>query len=146
MTSESTYELHFLLIPFLAPGHTIPMIDMAKLLAQQPDVTVTVVTTPVNAARYGAVLNKTGPPVGFLQLPFPATEVGLPEGCESLDALPTPDLALKFSAAVDMLQSKLDQTFHTLDPPPSCIISDKYLAWTANTVAKHQIPIITFNE
>ncbi|KAL4592102.1 hypothetical protein LXL04_005086 [Taraxacum kok-saghyz] len=145
MTSESTYELHFLLIPFLAPGHTIPMIDMAKLLAQQPDVTVTVVTTPVNAARYGAVLNKIGPPVGFLQLPFPATEVGLPEGCESLDALPTPDLALKFLTAVDMLQSKLDQTFHTLDPPPSCIISDKYLAWTADTAAKHQIPRITFD-
>ncbi|XP_023745969.1 UDP-glycosyltransferase 73C3 [Lactuca sativa] len=145
MASESTYELHFLLIPFLAPGHTIPMIDMAKLLAQQPNITVTVVTTPLNAVRYSPILNKPGLPVGFLQLPFPSTEVGLPEGCESLDALPTPDLALKFSAAVDMLQWKLEQNFHTLEPRPSCIISDKYLAWTADTAAKYQIPRITFD-
>ncbi|KAF5785896.1 hypothetical protein HanRHA438_Chr10g0446371 [Helianthus annuus] len=51
MASESINQnhLHILMIPLLAPGHTIPMIDMAKMLAQRPNVTVTIVTTPVNA-------------------------------------------------------------------------------------------------
>ncbi|GKC72065.1 hypothetical protein Tco_1117948, partial [Tanacetum coccineum] len=63
-----TNDLHFLLIPFLAPGHTIPMIDMAKLLAQQ-HVMVTIVTTPLNAIRYSPSLKKTGLQVSFLELP-----------------------------------------------------------------------------
>ncbi|CAI9289521.1 unnamed protein product [Lactuca saligna] len=67
MASEPTSELHFLFIPFLAPGHTIPMIDMAKLLAQQPNITVTVVTTPLNAVRYSPILNNPGG--------FPSTSV-----------------------------------------------------------------------
>ncbi|KAI3706688.1 hypothetical protein L6452_24605 [Arctium lappa] len=145
MASKSTNKLHFLLIPYPAPGHTIPMMNMAKLLAQQPDVTVTVVTTPLNAVRYGHALNKPGLPAGFLQLPFPATEVGLPEGCESLDALPNPDLALNFAAAVDMLQFKLERCFETLSPPPICIVSDKYLPWTADTADKYRLPRVIFD-
>ncbi|KAJ9555456.1 hypothetical protein OSB04_010070 [Centaurea solstitialis] len=146
MASKPINNLHFLLIPYLAPGHTIPIIHMAKLLAHQPQVTVTVVTTPVNALRYRPILDKPGPSVQFLELPFPATEAtGLPEGCESLDTLPTPDLALNFAAAVDMLQSELERCFETLSPPPSCIVSDKYLAWTADTADKYRLPRIVFD-
>ncbi|KAL9993327.1 hypothetical protein Hdeb2414_s1042g00976071 [Helianthus debilis subsp. tardiflorus] len=80
----SPNKLHFLLIPHIGPGHTIPMIDMAKLLAKQPNVTVTIATTPLNATRYGATLTgpiESGLPVRFLELPFPTAEAGLPEGC-----------------------------------------------------------------
>ncbi|PWA59566.1 UDP-glucuronosyl/UDP-glucosyltransferase [Artemisia annua] len=53
---------------------------MAKLLAKQPNVMVTIATTPLNATRYGPAL--VGPIVArlaiqFLELPF---EAGLPEG------------------------------------------------------------------
>ncbi|GJT07748.1 UDP-glycosyltransferase 73C6-like protein [Tanacetum coccineum] len=139
-----TNDLHFLLIPFLAPGHTIPMIDMAKLLAQQ-HVMVTIVTTPLNAIRYSPSLKKTGLQVSFLELPFPGTEVGLPEGCESLDTLPSPNLALKFGDAVDMLQGILEQSFDKLEPQPSCIVSDKYLPWTVDIADKYSIPRIVFD-
>ncbi|GKD53396.1 hypothetical protein Tco_1286783, partial [Tanacetum coccineum] len=128
-----------------APGHTIPMIDMAKLLAQQQNVMVTIVTTPLNAIRYGPSLNKTRLQVSFLELPFPGTEVGLPEGCESLDTLPSPNLALKFGAAVDMLQGILEQSFDKLEPQPSCIVSDKYLPWTVDIADKYSIPRIVFD-
>ncbi|KAM0000141.1 putative UDP-glucuronosyl/UDP-glucosyltransferase [Helianthus debilis subsp. tardiflorus] len=47
-------NLHFLIIPLMCPGHLIPMVDMAKLIAQH-SVTVTVIITPGNAKRYGAV-------------------------------------------------------------------------------------------
>ncbi|GJZ75779.1 hypothetical protein Tco_0640244 [Tanacetum coccineum] len=71
----TTNKLHFLLIPHIGPGHTIPMIDMAKLLAKQQNVMVTIATTPLNATRYAGLT------IQFLELPFPAVEAGLPEGC-----------------------------------------------------------------
>ncbi|KAI3738225.1 hypothetical protein L2E82_28248 [Cichorium intybus] len=148
MASESINQLHFLLIPLLAPGHTIPIIDIAKLLAQQPNVTVTIVTTPLNAIRYSPTLQEhinAGLPVRFLELPFPAAEAGLPEGCESADALPGLHLLPNFSVAVDMLQQRLEQRFDSLEPRPSCILSDKFMLWTADTAIKYQIPRIVFD-
>ncbi|KAJ0612997.1 putative UDP-glucuronosyl/UDP-glucosyltransferase [Helianthus annuus] len=148
VNSGSINQLHFLLIPFLAPGHIIPMIDMAKFLAQRPNVTVTIVTTPLNALRYGSTLQeqiKSGLPVCFLELLFPAIENGLPEGCESADALPGLHLLPNFAAAVDMLQQRLEQHFDSLEPPPSCIISDKYMLWAGDTAAKYEIPLIIFD-
>ncbi|MFS7977549.1 putative scopoletin glucosyltransferase [Helianthus anomalus] len=136
------------MIPLLAPGHTIPMIDMAKMLAQRPNVTVTIVTTPVNAFRYAPKLQihiNTGLPVRFLELPFPAIENGLPEGCESADAVPGLHLLPNFSAAVDMLQHRLEQRFDSINPRPNCIISDKFMLWTDDTASKFKIPRIVFD-
>ncbi|KAL4559619.1 hypothetical protein LXL04_031762 [Taraxacum kok-saghyz] len=58
------------------------------------------------------------------------TIVGLPP---IADALPGLHLLPNFSVAVDMLQEKLEQRFDSLEPRPSCMISDKYMLWTADT-------------
>nr|GEX04157.1 UDP-glycosyltransferase 73C6-like [Tanacetum cinerariifolium] len=148
MASETINQLHVLLIPLLAPGHTIPMIQMAKLLAQRENVKATIVTTPVNAIRYGPTLKQhinSGLPVCFLELPFAGVENGLPEGCESADCLPGLHLLPNFSVAVDVLQQRLEERFETLKPRPSCILSDKYMLWTADTADKYKIPRIVFD-
>ena len=51
MASSQTQTLHFILFPLMAQGHMIPMIDIAKLLAQRGAV-VTVITTTHNAVRF----------------------------------------------------------------------------------------------
>ncbi|CAH1452076.1 unnamed protein product [Lactuca virosa] len=139
----ATKTLHFLLVPHIGPGHTIPMIDMAKLLAKQPNVMVTIATTPLNAIRYG--VTKAEIPFRYLELPFPTAEAGLPEGCEMTDKIPSVDLIPNFLAAIDMLQQKLEERFGMLKPRPNCIISDKYMSWTGDFADKHQIPRIMFD-
>uniref|UniRef100_A0A8I6XKA7 Glycosyltransferase n=1 Tax=Hordeum vulgare subsp. vulgare TaxID=112509 RepID=A0A8I6XKA7_HORVV len=82
-------ELHFLLVPLVAQGHIIPMVDLARLLAALGP-RVTVVTTPVNAARNRATVDgarRAGLAVELVELPFPARQLGLPEGLENLDQL-----------------------------------------------------------
>ncbi|KAL4592105.1 hypothetical protein LXL04_005089 [Taraxacum kok-saghyz] len=141
-------NLHFLLVPHIGPGHTIPMIDMAKLLAKQPNVTVTIATTPLNAVRYGVTptgTTKSELPFRYLELPFPAVEAGLPEGCETTDKIPSIDLIPNFLAAIGMLQQKLEERFDLLIPRPNCIISDKYMSWTGDFADKHQLPRIMFD-
>ncbi|KAI3516177.1 hypothetical protein L1887_15091 [Cichorium endivia] len=140
-------QLHFLIIPLMSPGHYIPTIDMAKLLAQH-GVKVTIVTTPVNALRFGSILDQavqSGLPIRFLEFPLPTAEFGLPEGCESLDDLPSLTLVKELFLAQSSLQQEVEQYFESSNPKPSCILSASFLLWPAETAKKFQIPRIIFD-
>ncbi|KAA8516609.1 hypothetical protein F0562_016885 [Nyssa sinensis] len=108
MTSISN-QLHFVLVPLMAQGHMIPMIDMARLFAEH-GVIVSLITTPHNASRFQTIIHRakaTGLQIQLVEIPFPCQEVGLPPGCENLDSLPSPDLISKFYSAL-----KTAQKFH----------------------------------
>ncbi|KAL7096761.1 hypothetical protein ACP275_10G099800 [Erythranthe tilingii] len=141
-------KLHFVLIPLPAQGHMIPMIDMAKLLAQHGGVVTSLVTTPHNAARFSATIHRAhsaGLHIRLIEIPFPCHEVGLPPGCENLDSVPSRNLLRKFYAALDKLHRPLEQHLLEQNPPPSCIISDKCLSWTSKLAARFKIPRLVFH-
>ncbi|CAL5389382.1 unnamed protein product [Camellia sinensis] len=147
MSSSQIDHLHFILIPLMSPGHLLPMIDMAKLLSHH-GVTVTIVTTPLNTARFISTIPRaveSGHRIRLLELPFPATTAGLPEGCENMDSLPSRSSIKSFFVASSMLQKPFEEAFHELKPPPSCIISGKNLAWTVETARKFRIPRFFFD-
>ncbi|KAJ9695289.1 hypothetical protein PVL29_010664 [Vitis rotundifolia] len=147
MASQNCDRLHFVLLPHLTFGHLIPMIDIAKLLAQH-GVIVTVITTPVNAAGLTTIIDRavdSGLRIQLLQVPFPSVEVGLPEGCESLDRLPSRDLYGNLFIGIGMLKQPVEKLFDELQPRVSCIIADKYLVWTDDTARRFQIPRLVFD-
>lgn len=140
---------HFVLIPLMSPGHIIPMIDMAKLLAKR-GVTVSIVVTPLDATRFGSVIDRavqSGLPIQLLQTRFPCEEAGLPPGCESADCLSSYDLMGNFFVAITLLQKPLEEMLskQVTNPRPSCIISDKHIPWTVETCNKFQVPRILFD-
>ncbi|XVF30461.1 hypothetical protein REPUB_Repub16aG0059800 [Reevesia pubescens] len=140
-------QLHFVVFPFMAPGHMTPMIDIAQLLAQQ-GVIVTIVTSPLNAARFKSILDRaiqSGLSIRLVEFRFPCAESGLPEGCENFDMLPSLSLALNFFEAANMLEKPVQKFFEELMPPPSCIISDVLFPYTLNIANQFQIPRIVFN-
>ncbi|KAJ0476681.1 putative trans-zeatin O-beta-D-glucosyltransferase [Helianthus annuus] len=140
-------QLHFLVIPMAAPGHYIPTIDLAKLLAQH-GVRVTMVTTPVNALRFGSILDQeiqSGLPICFLEFPFSYKEFGLPEGCESVDDLPNMEMTRALMQAYSSLQTKVEQYIENLVPRPNCILADTFLLWPGETAKKFKIPRIIFD-
>ncbi|XP_028108056.1 UDP-glycosyltransferase 73C6-like [Camellia sinensis] len=124
-------QLHFVLIPLMGQGHLIPMADIAKLLAQR-GVIVTVITTPLNTLRIQPISD-------------PSIEAGLPEGTETLDTVPSLHSFKNFYVAISMLQQPLVQIFEQFNPRPSCVISDKYLVFTADIARKFGIPRIVFD-
>ncbi|KAK6943901.1 UDP-glucuronosyl/UDP-glucosyltransferase [Dillenia turbinata] len=138
---------HFVLIPLMAQGHMIPMIDMARLLAEH-GVLVSLVTTPQNASRFQSTIqraNESGFSIRLVQIPFPCKDVGLPLGCENLDSVPSKNLIRKFYIAIDKLQQPLEKYLEENKPSPSCIISDKYLYWTSLTAKKFHVPRLVFH-
>ncbi|XP_062117406.1 UDP-glycosyltransferase 73D1-like [Humulus lupulus] len=146
--SKQRQQPHFVLVPLMAQGHMIPMIDMARLFAER-GVFVSLVTTPHNASRFESIITRashSGLPIKLVQIPFPSQEVGLPIGYENLDSLPSRDLLRQFFKALNMLQKPLESYLEgEKNPIPSCIVSDKCLFWTSETAKKFNIPRLVFH-
>lgn len=140
-------QLHFVMFPLMAPGHMIPMIDMAKLIAKY-GIAITIVTTPANAARFKSTINRAtegGLTIRVSLLKFPWQEAGLPEGCENVDMLPSLGYAINFIQAASKLQEPMEKLLQELHPRPSCLISDFGFTWTTEVARKFNIPRIVFH-
>ncbi|CAN7009083.1 unnamed protein product [Brassica oleracea var. botrytis] len=147
-TAQKSYPpLHFVLFPFMAQGHMIPMVDIARLLAQR-GVTITIVTTPYNAGRFKNVLSRaieSGLPIKVVHVKFPSQEAGMPEGKENIDMLDSMELMIPFFKAVNMLEEPVQKLMEEMSPPPSCLISDMCLFYTSKLAKTFNIPKILFH-
>ncbi|CAH2059011.1 unnamed protein product [Thlaspi arvense] len=151
MASEPSHNshspLHFVLFPFMAQGHMIPMVDIARLLAQR-GVTITIITTPHNAARFKNVLNRaieSGLPINLVQVKFPHQEAGLPKGQENIDLIESTGSMATFFNAVNKLEEPVQKLMEEMTPRPSCLISDMCLPYTSKLAKTFKIPKILFH-
>ncbi|XXG72785.1 hypothetical protein AAC387_Pa07g1802 [Persea americana] len=148
MASQEVQQPHFIFIPFLAQGHMIPMMDMARLFAKR-GVISTVITTSLNVARFKPVIDRaaeSGLPIRLIQLDFPWQEGGLPQGLENVDTIDSPIPGRKFFPALELLQEPIEQFLkEDHQPGPSCMISDFCLPWTYDIACKLHIPRIAFH-
>jgi hypothetical protein len=138
---------HFVLVPLMAQGHLIPMIDMAHLLASHGAL-VTLITTPLNASRIETIIQHakySQLPLQFLPLPINCAEVGLPDGSENLDTLRNG--LQEFSAFLEACFFNKDPLISYLrkhETPPSCLISDISQPWTGEVAREFGIPRLCF--
>ncbi|KAL4615386.1 hypothetical protein ACB092_07G121000 [Castanea dentata] len=136
MATESGYQLHIFFFPFMAQGHMIPTIDMAKPFAVR-GVKATVVTTPCNAPLVSKTVERTrtlGLNIDIQIVKFPTVEASLPEGCENVDSVSSPDMFPAFFIATKMLQEPLEQLLK--DYQPSCLGADMFFPWATDVAAK----------
>jgi hypothetical protein len=145
--SPTSPQPHFVLVPFLAQGHIIPIVDLAHLLANHGAL-VTLITTPLNASRLRNVIERAKDlllTIRFVTLPFSCSEFGLPEGSENLDTLLA---GLKqfntFLEACLQLQEPLISYLKQHDPPPNCVISDICHPWTGDVARTFGVPRFSF--
>ncbi|MBA0625197.1 hypothetical protein Godav_010425 [Gossypium davidsonii] len=109
---------HFVLFPFVAQGHLIPMIDIGLLLAPC-NVIVTIVTTPHNAERVQYTIARameSGCPIRLVQLQVPGKEVGLQDGVENVDML-VPGLTEKVEFTKAQLPLIRDESWKAIMEP-----------------------------
>lgn len=146
-TAVSEPKPYFVLIPLMAHGHMIPMVDMARLLAERGAI-ITFVTTPVNASRIKTIIEKMDESklsIDFLKLEFPCEKAGLPEGYESADLLSGLDQIIKFVNACAMLKESLVACLKEKYPSPTCIIADTSQPWAGDVARELGIPRLNFN-
>uniref|UniRef100_A0ACD5VUH8 Uncharacterized protein n=1 Tax=Avena sativa TaxID=4498 RepID=A0ACD5VUH8_AVESA len=145
---EQQSPLHILFFPFLAPGHLIPIADMAALFASR-GVRCTILTTPVNAAIICSAVDRANdalggtdcPAIDISVVPFP--DVGLPPGVQNGMALTSQDDRDKFYQAVTQLREPFDRFL--ADARPDAVVSDSFFYWATDAAAEHGVPRLAFH-
>ncbi|KAJ8530055.1 hypothetical protein K7X08_036890 [Anisodus acutangulus] len=129
----------------MAHGHMIPILDMAKIVASR-GVKATIITTPLNESVFSKAIQRNkhlGIEIDIRLIEFQAVENNLPEGCERLDLVPSPDLFLNLFKATAMMQEPFEKLIEELRP--NCLVSDMLFPWTNNSAAKFNIPGLLFH-
>ncbi|KAL2485429.1 UDP-glycosyltransferase 92A1 [Abeliophyllum distichum] len=135
---------HIVMLPFMAQGHLIPFLGLAKQLQQRFGFTITIVSTPLNvqylrtAMAKDSTASSQNSQIHLMELPFNSSDHGLPPNTENTEALPLSQVVNLFQAS-----TALEAPFRSLvsditvkdGQPPLCIISDVFTGW-ANDVAK----------
>ncbi|XP_015892856.3 UDP-glucose flavonoid 3-O-glucosyltransferase 7-like [Ziziphus jujuba] len=142
---SSSPQLHIFFFPLMAQGHIIPVIDMAKLFASR-GLRTTIVSTPLNAQLHSNKIQRIkdmGIEIEVVLIKFPASEVGLPEGCESSEMATTPEMQQKFFKATTMLENQLERLIH--EHHPHCLVADVFFPWATDVAARFGIPRLVFH-
>ncbi|KAJ1278455.1 hypothetical protein BS78_04G080600 [Paspalum vaginatum] len=138
---------HFIIVPLIAQGHTIPMVDFARLLADR-GARASLVVTPLNGARLRGVAEHAGRaklPLEIVELPFPTDVDGLPQGIENFDQVTDNTHFVPLFASLQKLAGPLEAYLRALAPRPSCIVSDWCNPWTAGVARSLGIPRLFFH-
>ncbi|XP_010927315.1 scopoletin glucosyltransferase-like [Elaeis guineensis] len=147
---STTQELHILFFPFLAPGHIIPTVDLAKLFASR-GVKTTILTTTGNASSIQPSIDQANDscslrhPIALSLLPLPAAEAGLPVGCENVTGIPftDPDTRFKFITMIELLRQPFARVLREL--LPDAVVTDFLLPWTQDIATELAVPRLVFH-
>ncbi|XP_047093417.1 UDP-glycosyltransferase 73C2-like [Lolium rigidum] len=131
-TKDEQPPVHILFFPFLAPGHLIPIADMAAVFAAR-GARCTILTTPVNAATIRPAVDRandanshgTGnaPAIKISAVPFP--DVGLPPGVENATGLTDQADRDNFWRAIQQLREPFDRFLADKhNHPVDAVVSD----------------------
>ncbi|RWR88997.1 UDP-glycosyltransferase 92A1 [Cinnamomum micranthum f. kanehirae] len=129
---------HIVLFPYMAQGHIIPFMALARLLQQKTNYTITFVNTPCNIQTLQSTLPTTST-IRLVSLPFNGSDHGLPPNVESAEALPFIRVVDLFKAS-ETLQASFESLISTICEEDGglllCIISDMFLGWTVEVANK----------
>ncbi|VVB10422.1 unnamed protein product [Arabis nemorensis] len=153
MGSNAHHKLHVVFFPFMAHGHMIPTLDMAKLFATK-GAKSTILTTPLNSKILQKPIDafkKLNPTleIDIEIFDFPCVQLGLPEGCENVDffTLNNNDdggyMIFKFLMATRFFKDQLEKLLEATRP--DCLIADMFFPWATEASQKSHVPRLVFH-
>ncbi|KAB2635886.1 hypothetical protein D8674_026420 [Pyrus ussuriensis x Pyrus communis] len=135
-------ELHIAFFPFMAQGHIIPFMDLAKLFVSR-GLKATIITTSPDAPSIQTKLqNYSSSQIQIFTIKVPTADVGLPENCQSLHCATTPEMHLQFLTATGLLGPQIQQFFQR--KKPNCLVADMFFPWATDLGSEFGIPVLLF--
>nr|WIW42790.1 UDP-glycosyltransferase [Nicotiana tabacum] len=133
-------NFHFFMFPWLAFGHMIPYVELAKLLAEKGH-KISFFSTPKNIQRLPKLPPNFKPHIEFITLQLPHVE-NLPENAEATSDLPYNKVRY-LKIAFDRLQESMPKLIESIYP--DFVIQDFASYWLVPITEKLQIPTIYFS-
>ncbi|KAM7460993.1 hypothetical protein LguiA_029114 [Lonicera macranthoides] len=134
-------EEHIIMLPFMAQGHLIPFLALAKQIQKAIPFTITIINTPQNINYLASTIAKTpqtNPKINLVSLPFDSEAHGLPPNAENTESLQPHQLMTFFRASTLLephFRAFMSEFIDKNARPPICIISDVFMGW-GNRVAQ----------
>ncbi|KAL6652361.1 hypothetical protein ACP70R_011286 [Stipagrostis hirtigluma subsp. patula] len=140
---------HLVVIPWPTTSHMIPIVDIGCLLAAH-GAAVTVITTPASMRLVRSRVHRAtqvSTDITVTAVPFPAAEAGLPDGCERLDHVPSPDLVPNFFDATARFGEAVAQHCRAMAPPrrPRCVVAGMCNTWALGIARDLGAPCFIFH-
>ncbi|EXB48395.1 UDP-glycosyltransferase 92A1 [Morus notabilis] len=135
-SSSSRSETVVVMFPFMAQGHIIPFLALALQIERKNGFSIIFINTPLNIRKLRSSLPQNSS-IRLLEIPFSATDHGLPPDSENTDVLPYPLVIRLLEASTSVAPSfqKILQDLILAGRKPLCVIADIFFGWTA-TVSK----------
>ncbi|PRQ38011.1 putative UDP-glucuronosyl/UDP-glucosyltransferase [Rosa chinensis] len=127
---------HIVMLPFLAQGHLIPFLALAKQIQHRTGFTITIATTALNAHYLRPAQPNTN--IHLAELPFRSEDYGLPPNTENTENIPLNVVGNLFTASQHLeapTRRLVSDITEKEGKPPLCLISDVFFGWAVN-VAK----------
>lgn len=132
-SSRSPQPMHIVIFPWLAFGHLLPGLKLARRLASRGH-RVSFVSTPRNLSRLPPGL---APRVDLVPLPLPRVD-GLPEGAESTNDVPYEKFGLH-RKAFDGLAAPFAACADGEESRPDWVLLDGFHHWAAAAAVDRKV-------
>ncbi|KAK9666800.1 hypothetical protein RND81_14G212100 [Saponaria officinalis] len=142
--SNDTKKVSMFFFPFMAAGHLLPMIGIARAIASHSGVQVTIIATPKNVGLFQEAIDRdreNGHDIGFLTIELPNKDE-LDEVENFLVHIPL-GLKLKVFMAVMNLKDTLKDIL--VEYRPDCLVSDPMHPWSLGVAEEVGVPRIVFH-
>jgi hypothetical protein len=145
----SSHDQHIIMLTFLAHGHLIPFLALARQLHQTTGFTITIVSTPLNIQYLQSTISSDSLDIHLAELPFCSTDHGLPPNVENTENLSFHNVPIFCHASVTLEAPFRRLVRDIMDKesggrPPLCIISDMFFGWAVNVAKSVGSVSITF--
>ncbi|KAJ6673152.1 GLYCOSYLTRANSFERASE [Salix viminalis] len=134
-------KLHIAMFPWLAFGHMIPYLELAKLIAQKGH-KISFISTPRNTDRLPKLHPSISPLITFVKLSLPQVE-NLPKDAEATTDVPY-DKVQYLKQAYDSLKEPLSKFLESCDDL-DCVLFDFAPYWLPDIATSLGIPNVIFS-
>lgn len=150
---------HIVMLPFMAQGHLIPFLALARKLQEKKttsalaDLTITIANTPLNIKHLRTAISKDqsfrdSNQIQLRALPFNSSDHGLPPETENTESLPLHKIIELFVSSASLESPFRDLiseiTAKSDGQTPVCIISDIFMGWANDVANDFGIPNVSF--
>ncbi|KAM1142826.1 hypothetical protein ACFX2I_031717 [Malus domestica] len=129
---------HIVMLPFMAQGHIIPFLALAKQIQELTNFTITIATTPLNIKSLQSTISTASSNhnnIHLAELPFCSSDHDLPPNTETTENLPFPKIINLFAASVALeppSRRLISDIIEKEGRPPLCLISDVFFGWATD--------------
>ncbi|GMH12092.1 hypothetical protein Nepgr_013933 [Nepenthes gracilis] len=144
---------HVLMLPFMARGHLIPFLELAKQIRRRTGFIITILNTAANiqflrSQLLGSGVDEAAGGIRLVELPFCASDHGLPPNVESTRGLSLPQMIDLFYASTGLeaplRRFILEEIIAKEGRPPLCIIADLFFGWAFDLAKNLRSVGVTF--